>query len=192
MRTAARVRALCLAALGLSAARGAGAQAAGLAPAHVVSLAFAPSNVLGVTVTSGGTQSIASLVDNATNLFPSPVVLQTNWNLNPGQTAEVDLVAYFAVPSSALSGGATLIPSSRVLGRMTTGLPTTYTAVSGSPVAGVGTAGGSLHLFRQAISGANKLATRTDNLDLSLNLVGFPTLANGTYSGTLTIQAVTQ
>jgi hypothetical protein len=192
MRTAARARVLCLAAFGLSAARGAGAQGPGLAPAHVLSLAIAAPNVLGVTVTSGGTQSIASLVDNATNFFPSPVVLQTNWDLNPGQTSEVDLVAYFAVPAQALSGGATLIPSSRVLGRMTSGLPTTYTAVSGGPVGGVGTAGGSLHLFRQTISGANKVATRTDNLDLGLNLVGFPTLANGTYAGTLTIQAVTQ
>ena len=192
MRMTAPVHALCLAVLGLSAARDAEAQAAGLAPAHVLSLAIAPANVLGVTVTSGGTQSIASLVDNATNLFPSPVVLQTNWNLNPGQTSEVDLVAYFAVPSQALAGGATLIPSSRVLGRMSTGLPTTYTAVSGSPVAGVGTAGGSLHLFRQAISGSNKVATRTDNLDLGLNLAGFPTLANGTYTGTLTIEALTQ
>jgi hypothetical protein len=75
---------------------------------------------------------------------------------------------------------------------MTTGLPTSYTAVSGAPVAGVGTAGGSLHLFRQIISGANKVANRTDNLDLQLNLVGFPTLAVGSYTGTLTIQAVTQ
>ena len=192
MRAAACGRALCLTLLGLPAARGAEGQTPGLAPAHVLSLALAAPNVLGVTVTSGGSQSIASLVDNATNAFPSPVVLQTNWDLNPGQTAQVDLVAYFAVPAQALSGGATQIPSSRVLGRMASGLPTTYTAVSGGPVAGVGTAGGSLHLFRQAISGANKVASRTDNLDLQLNLVGFPTLAVGSYTGTLTIQAVTQ
>jgi hypothetical protein len=132
------------------------------------------------------------LVDNATNAFPAPVVLQTNWNLNPGQTSEVDLVAYFAVPAQALSGGSTQIPSSRIEGRMTTGLPTTFTAVSGGPVAGVGTAGGSLHLFRQVINGANKNASRTDNLNLQLNLLGFPTLAVGSYTGTLTIQAVTQ
>jgi hypothetical protein len=192
VRIAACGRALCLTLLGLPAARGAEGQTAGLAPAHVLSLALAAPNVLGVTVTSGGSQTIASVVDNATNAFPSPVVLQTNWNLNPGQTSEVDLVAYFAVPAQALSGGSTQIPSSRILGRMTTGLPTSYTAVSGAPVAGVGTAGGSLHLFRQIISGANKVANRTDNLDLQLNLVGFPTLAVGSYTGTLTIQAVTQ
>lgn len=192
MQVAACGRALCLTLLGLLAARGAPAQTAGLAPAHVLSLALAAPNVLGVTVTSGGSQAIGSLVDNATNAFPSPVVLQTNWDLNPGQTSEVDLVAFFAVPAQALSGGATQIPSSRILGRMATGLPTTYTAVSGGPVAGVGTSGGSLHLFRQTISGGNKVATRTDNLDLQLNLVGFPTLPVGSYTGTLTIQAVTQ
>ena len=192
MRITAWVRAPVLVALGLSAARGAEGQTTRLAPAHVLWLALAAPNVLGVTVTSGATQSIASLSDNAVNYFPSPVVVQTNWDLNPGQTTRVDLVAYFSVPSQALSGGVTQIPASRVLARMTTGLPTTYTAISQSPVAGVGTAGGSLQLFTQPISGSNKVATRTDNLDLALNLVGFPTLANGTYRGTLTLQAVTQ
>jgi hypothetical protein len=145
-----------------------------------------------VTVTSGATQSIASLTDNAVNSFPSPVGVLTNWNLNPGQTASVSLVAYFAVPAQALVGGSTQIPSSRVLGRMTTGAPTTFTAINQGSVGGLGTAGGSLNLFTQAINGANKVASRTDNLDLELNLVGFPTLTPGTYTGTLTIQAVTQ
>jgi hypothetical protein len=47
-------------------------------------------------------------------------------------------------------------------------------------------------LFSQIISGPNKKASRTDNLDLEIDLVGFPTLAPGTYAGTLNIQAVTQ
>jgi hypothetical protein len=42
------------------------------------------------------------------------------------------------------------------------------------------------------ISGANKNASRTDNLDLRLNLVGFPTLPAGAYAGVLNLRAVTQ
>jgi hypothetical protein len=193
MRCPARGRALLAVVFGLLAARMVEAQAAGrLAPAQILSLAVAAPNVLGVTVTSGATQSIASLADNVVNYFPTPVVVRTNWNVSPGQTSTVDLVAYFSVPSQALSGGATQIPSSRVLGRVTTGLPTTYTAINQGPVAGVGTAGGSLRLFTQAISGGNKNSARTDNLDLAVDLVGFPTLAPGSYSGTLTLVAVTQ
>jgi hypothetical protein len=59
-------------------------------------------------------------------------------------------------------------------------------------VGGIGTAGGSLRLFSQNISGPTKKASRTDNLELEIDLVGFPTLAPGTYTGTLNIQAVTQ
>jgi hypothetical protein len=192
MRLAARGRALVLVLVGLPAARAAEAQAGQLAPAQILSLVAAAPSVLGVTVTSGATQSIASLTDNAVNNFPSPVVVRTNWNVQPGQTTSVELVAYFSVPGQALTAGGSQIPSSRVLGRMMTGLPATYTPISQGSVAGVGTAGGSLHLFAQAISGSNKVASRTDNLDLALDLVGFPTLASGTYAGTLTIQAVTQ
>jgi hypothetical protein len=56
----------------------------------------------------------------------------------------------------------------------------------------VGTAGGSLSLFSVTINGGNKNSSRTDNLDLQLNLVGFPPLAAGAYTGVLNIRAVTQ
>jgi hypothetical protein len=59
-------------------------------------------------------------------------------------------------------------------------------------IGGVGSAGGSLGLFSVSISGANKNASRTDNLDLRLDLVGFPTLPAGAYTGVLNIRAVTQ
>jgi hypothetical protein len=78
------------------------------------------------------------------------------------------------------------------LGRMTTGIPTTFTALTQNAVAGIGTAGGSLQLFAVNILGANKTDTRNDNLDLQLNLVGFPTLPAGAYVGVLNIRAVTQ
>jgi hypothetical protein len=162
------------------------------AQAQIISLAATAPSTLTVSVTSGAIQTIAGVTDNAVNSFPAPVVIQTAWNVNPGQTNTVNLVAYFSTPAQALVGGATQIPSSRVLGRMLTGTPTTFTAISQNGVGGVGTAGGSLTLFAVNISGANKDATRTDNLDLQLDLVGFPTLGAGSYSGVLNLRAVTQ
>jgi hypothetical protein len=164
-----------------------------LGPAQVISLAAARISILSVSVTSGSVQTIAAVQDNAVNAFPTPVVIQTQWDVNPGQVNSISLVAYFTTPSQAMVGGTTQIPSSRVLGRMTSGLPTTFTAFTQAAVAGAGTAGGSLRLFSENISGPNKGAmTRTDNLDLQLNLVGFPDLPVGDYTGTLNIRAVAQ
>jgi hypothetical protein len=162
------------------------------AQAQIISLAATAPSTLTVSVTSGAIQTIAGVTDNAVNSFPAPVVIQTAWNVNPGQTNTVNLVAYFTTPAQALVGGATQIPSSRVLGRMLTGTPTTFTAISQNGIGGVGTAGGSLGLFSLTITGANKDANRTDNLDLQLDLVGFPTLGAGSYTGVLNLRAVTQ
>jgi hypothetical protein len=160
--------------------------------AQIISLAALSPGTLTVTVTSGAVQNIASIADNAVNSFPSAVVIQTAWNVTPGQTNTVNLVAYFSLPAQAMVGGAAQIPSSRVLGRMSTGIPTTFTAITQNGVGGVGTAGGSLRLFSVNIGGGNKDASRTDNLDLQLDLVGFPTLPAGAYAGVLNLRAVTQ
>ena len=162
------------------------------AQTQIISLAATAVGNLTVTIQSGGIQTIAGVADNAVTNFPSPVVINTAWNVNPGQTNTIHLVAYFSLPAQAMVGGSTQIPSSRLLGRMTTGLPTTYTAITQNGIGGVGPAGGSLPLFAVNIGGANKNASRTDNLDLQLNLVGFPALAAGTYTGVLNIRAVTQ
>jgi hypothetical protein len=162
------------------------------AQAQVISLAAASLSTFTVLVTSGAVQNIPAVVDNAVNNFPSAVVIQTTWSVSPGQTNTVNLVAYFSIPAQALAGGTTSIPSSRVEARMATGIPTAFTAISQNAFGGVGTAGGSLHLFGVNISGANKNAARTDNLDLRLNLVGFPTLPAGAYVGVLNLRAVTQ
>jgi len=111
--------------------------------------------------------------------------------VNPGQTNTVDLMAYFATPVQAMVGGATQIPSSRIRGRMTTGLPVAFAAFTQNAVGGIGTVSGSLRLFSQSITGINKNSSRTDNLDLQLDLTG-TTLPPGTYTGTLNIRAVTQ
>jgi hypothetical protein len=162
------------------------------AQAQVISLAATAPGALNVTVTSGAVQTIAGVTDNAVNAFPTPVVIQTSWNVNPGQTNTVNLVAYFTTPAQALAGGATQIPSSRVEGRMLTGIPATFTAITQNGIGGVGTAGGSLRLFAVNIGGGNKNGSRSDNFDLRLNLVGFPTLGAGAYTGVLNVRAVTQ
>ena len=163
-----------------------------LAQTQIISLAAAAASTLTVTIQSGAVQAIPAVADNAVNNFPTPVVIQTAWNVSPGQTNSVNLVAYFSLPAQALVGGSTQIPSSRVLGRMTTGLPAAFTAITQNGIGGVGSVGGSLHLFAVNIGGPNRNASRTDNLDLQLNLVGFPPLAAGAYAGVLNIRAVTQ
>jgi hypothetical protein len=163
-----------------------------LAQAQIISLAATAPSALSLVVTSGAVQTIAGVTDNAVNNFPSPVVVQSTWSVNPGQTNTMNLVAYFTVPAQAMVGPSTQIPSSRLLGRMATGLPTTYTPISQNGVGGIGTAGGSLLLYSINISGSNKNSTRTDNLDLQLNLVGFPTLPAGAYAGVLNLRMVTQ
>src|SRR6266850_7440219 len=77
------------------------------AQAQIISLAAASLSTLSVLVTSGAVQNIPAVVDNAVNTFPSPVVIQTTWSVNPGQTNTVDLVAYFSIPAQALVGGTT-------------------------------------------------------------------------------------
>ena len=141
-----------------------------------------------LTVTpSTGTASIASITDNsAANVF-SAVSLQTDWNLTAGTS--VRLVGWFATPASALANGAAVIPSANVEGGINGG---GWTPFTGAAVGGVGVAGGSLQLFSQAVAAATYLGTRTDNLNLRLNLVGFPATSAGLYTGTLNVMAVVQ
>ncbi len=84
------------------------------AQSQIISLAAAAPSTLTVAVQSGAVQTIAGVTDNAVNNFPSPVVIGTEWNVNPGQTNTVHLVAYFSVPVQAMVGGAIQIPSSRL------------------------------------------------------------------------------
>lgn len=118
-----------------------------------------------------------------------PVGITTSWVLSNSRSS-VTLSGYFSSATAALTDGAatpTNIPSSDVLGQVTTGLPTAFTAFTQS--APVGTAGAGLELYRQSISGTNRSASRTDNLNLQINLKGLPQLPAGTYTGTLNLQA---
>jgi hypothetical protein len=193
------LRLLLLTALVAVAEEQAAAQAGTVSTARVVSLAATKTGKLTMGVISGAAQTLPVLTDNTTNNFPSPVVIQTQWDLNPGQTGSVNVIGWFSTPSQALTNGAgTNIPSSRMKGQLTPGAPAptsypaTFTAFTQNAVGGIGTAGGSLRLFQINISGSNKIQTRTDNLSLQLDLTGAGVLPPGTYSGTLNIQAVTQ
>lgn len=163
-----------------------------ISPNIAVTLGARKNTVLSVSVLSGGVQSITTLVDGTVNAFPSPVRLQTTWDLNPGQTGSVELVAFFTDPSGALvAGPGARIASSRVEGRVATGLPVSFAPFAGGAIGGIGTAGATLRLFSVRITGINQEATRTDELNLRLNLTGQPNLPIGTYTGTLYIRAVT-
>lgn len=141
---------------------------------------------ISISVTSGSTVNF-TLATNGTAGGDVPAVIQTTWNLNPGQTGSVSLFGYFNTPASAMTdGGGNNIPSSWVEGQMATGTPTSYTAFTQTNP--VGPAGGSLALYTEAITGVNKIKTRTDNLDLRVNLTG-QTLPAGTYTGILRLQA---
>ena len=159
-----------------------------------VTLTAVKATSLTVTVNSGSSQNIASITDNAVNSFSSPVNITTAWDINP-TAASVTLVGYFASAASALSNGSFNIPTSQVKGRVATAgapnAPTSFTAFTQNAVGTVGTASGSLTLFSETITAANKKASRTIDLELQLDLTG-QTTTPGTYTGTLNLRAITQ
>jgi hypothetical protein len=172
----------------------ASAQAGLTSNTETVSLSASKSTSLTVTVNSGASQSIASITDNVVNNFPSAVNITTAWDINP-TAASVTLVGYFSSAASALTNGTFNIPTSQMKGRVQTAgapnAPASFTAFTQNAVGGVGTASGSLTLFSETITAANKKSTRTIDLELQLDLTG-QTTTPGTYTGTLNLRAVTQ
>jgi hypothetical protein len=118
--------------------------------------------------------------------------MATSWIMK-GSRSSVTLTGYFSSATAALTGTGSSpanIPTSEVLGQVTTGTPTSFTAFTQTPATGaLGTAGASLVLFTQAISGTNRAASRNDNLNLEINLTNQPQLPADTYTGTLNLQA---
>jgi hypothetical protein len=179
-------RALAAAALALALTSTAQAQVGMTSNTTTVTLNATKLSTLTLSPTTA-TTSIASITDNSlANQFPD-VGLTTAWNLTAGTS--VNLIGWFTTPASALANGVAVIPSSKVEGGINNA---GWTAFTGGAVGGVGVAGGSLQLFNQAVAVANYLGSRTDQLNLRLNLVGFPTTSAGTYTGTLNVQAVVQ
>jgi hypothetical protein len=146
---------------------------------------------LGESLTVAATPATVAipLVSGATAAGTSPVSITTSWVLSSARST-VTLVGFFASAPAALTNGAATpvnIPASEVLGQVTTGTPTAFTAFT--QTAPLGPAGAGLTLFSQALSGINRNANRTDNLNLEINLAAQPLLPAGTYTGTLNIQA---
>jgi hypothetical protein len=130
-----------------------------------------------------------TLVKGGTALGSAPVAITTTWLALPTR-ANLLLDAFFASTTAALTDGNATpnnIPTSAVLGQVTTGSPTSFTAFT--QTAALGLAGAGLTLFTQALTSLNRAGTRTDNLSLEINLASQPQLPAGTYTGTLTIQA---
>jgi hypothetical protein len=153
--------------------------------AATVALTATKSPTLTVTP-NASTATLASITDNsAANNF-TPVSLTTDWNLTAGSS--VRLIGWFATPAQALVNGTSFIPSSKVEGRVNA---TAFAPFTAAAVGAVGVAGGSLQLFSQPVGAGTFSGTRTDQLDLRLNLVGTTTLA-GDYLGTLNVQAIVQ
>jgi hypothetical protein len=159
------------------------------------------SNTASVTLTATMAESLTvsatpsgvtfNLVQNGTATANAPIAITTSWVLLTTR-ANIQLDGYFASATSALTDGLStpdLIPTSAVLGQMTTGIPTTYTAFTSTLTDGLGSAGAGLELFTVALSAANREVTRTDNLNLEINTTSLAQLPAGTYTGTLTLQA---
>lgn len=130
------------------------------------------------------------LVSKGVATGSSAVEITTSWS---GSfcifTCTINLYGYFANANAALSGGSPVvnIPTSEVLGQVTTGVPTTYTAFTQSnPIGG---AGASLQLVQQSFLLLTGSGSRTDALSLEINLANQPQLPAGSYYGTLYIQA---
>jgi hypothetical protein len=154
---------------------------------NVATVALTATKNATLTVTpNASTATLASITDgsNANNF--TPVSLTTSWNLTAGSS--VRLIGWFGTPAQALVNGASFIPSSKVEGRVNA---VAYAPFTGAALGGVGVAGGSLQLFSQAVGAGSFFGTRTDQLDLRLDLTGTTTLA-GDYLGTLNLQAIVQ
>jgi hypothetical protein len=149
---------------------------------------------LGESLTVAATPSAVTfaLVSGGTATGSAPVAMTTSWIMK-GSRSTVTLTGYFSSATAALTGTGSspaTIPTSEVLGQVTTGTPTAFTAFTQSPgTGGVGVSGASLVLLTQAISGTNRASSRSDNLNLEINLTSQPQLPADVYSGTLNLQA---
>jgi hypothetical protein len=145
---------------------------------------------LGESLTIAATPNAVTfaLVSGGVAAGSAPVAITTTWVLGSGR-ANVVLDAYFASTSALTFAGppAANIPTSAVLGQVTTGTPTTFTAFT--QTAALGTAGAGLTLYTQSLSTLNRASSRTDNLNLEIDLSSVPQLPSATYTGTLTLQA---
>lgn len=177
-------------AMGVAVASTSGFCAATNSNASTVTLTATLSESL--TISATPTAVTFNLVQGGTATGSAPVAITSSWMLNNTRTS-VTLTGWFSSAAQAMAGtgtGAQYIPTSEIYGQVTTGAPTTFTAftqtVTGSAL---GVSGASLVLYTDAITNTNRYVTRTDDLNLQINLATQPQLAADTYTGTLNLQA---
>ncbi|MBZ5722399.1 MAG: hypothetical protein LAO03_18665 [Acidobacteriia bacterium] len=152
--------------------------------------AAASSDSLSVQINSGSSLSIASLTPGAVNSFSGgPVSITTSWTSLKSSRTAVKLYAYFASATSALqhtnSLNTTDIPSSAIQVRMNGSGG--YNPLSSTTPFNAAASG--RLLFTQTINSGNRTSSRTDAMDVQLNLTTLPQLPADTYTGTLRLQA---
>ena len=178
-------RGYLLVAAGLLLLLPAASQAQILTPQANVTLNAHLTETLSVTLTGVSLVNF-TLVPGGVAPGDNSVAIQTSWVLRPNRTA-LKLVGYFDTTNALTDPGP---PSADIVfGRVTTGSPTSFSAFTGT-VVGIGTAGASLELFSETILGNNKTKSRTDNLDLQIDLTSAPQQPAGDYAGVLRIQAI--
>ncbi|HYD16524.1 MAG TPA: hypothetical protein VEB03_00810 [Candidatus Nanoarchaeia archaeon] len=120
----------------------------------------------------------------AANRGSSPLSVTTSWDVQPRGTVAV--YAYFDNPSAALlhttPGVGSDIPASRVEAQVNGGRTQTFTGASPA-----GTTAG-ITVFTMTIVGSNRRGTRSDSLQLNINLQG-TNIEPDTYRGVLRIRA---
>jgi hypothetical protein len=118
-----------------------------------------------------------------------PLALTTSWNLDSSRSGVV-VWAYFSDPGGALAAadgaGNGRISAAEVLGRVKTGTPRLYTQFSGMATPD----GSGLEIFRQRLTpGVGHLSSRSDTIEMRIDLTDQPRIVAGPYEGDLTLVA---
>lgn len=135
---------------------------------------------------SANTVSFNLSAGSATNAGTAGVTATTTWVLAPGR-ANVNVYAYFASSTAALTDGTNNIPSSAFYIKNGAAAAAALT----STYAGFGGANAALLLGTTPITATNRSSSRTDNLTFNIDLSTgtLPQLPASSYAGTLNIQA---
>lgn len=147
-------------------------------------MATTPSNVatvaLSITVNSSFTISAtpASLSFSSAGVASGPITISSVWSIGFISNA-VNVDAYFATPSAALSSGPGSISSANVLGAVNGGAANAFTQTDSHVSAAV--AGATLPIGSSTLG----IGTQTDTLLLSIT--GLGAVTPGAYTGTLNI-----
>ncbi|MFT4112688.1 hypothetical protein [Silvibacterium sp.] len=164
----------------------------GVLPAQVIRVQTPrpkPNVTVGDTLTVSATPASVSfqLTPGSPAQASSVVSVTTTWT-GISLLSSITLSAYFASATQALTGGSPVssIPSSVVLGKVPSGLPTSFTPFT--QTAPLGPVGSGLLLYSQT-SVLSLGGSRTDALSLEIDLTTLPQLPAATYTGVLVLQA---